>query len=158
MALDLRQAVSTEHDLVVARPLVESDAPDLATLMLAAFRGTVDDEGEDIVQAREEVRRTFAGAYGQMMWNSSFVVDDDLAGPALLSASVVTFWQGSPLLSFSVTHTRAVRTGLAMALIGQSARALAAQGHARLHLFVTRGNAPAERLYEKLGFRDVEPG
>jgi hypothetical protein len=67
MALDLRQAVSTEHDLVVARPLVESDAPDLATLMLAAFRGTVDDEGEDI-QAREEVRRTFAGAYGQMMW------------------------------------------------------------------------------------------
>jgi GNAT superfamily N-acetyltransferase len=90
--------------------------------------------------------------------DSSFVVDDDLAGPELLSASVITFWQDSPLLAFSVTHPRAVGTGLATALIGQSARALAVQGHARLGLFVTRGNPPAERLYEKLGFRDVEPG
>jgi ribosomal protein S18 acetylase RimI-like enzyme len=156
MALDLRHAVPAEHELVASRPLVESDAPDLAILMLAAFRGTLDDEGEDIDQARDEVRQTFAGVYGPLMWNSSFVVDDESARPALRSASVITFWQGSPLLSFTVTHPRAGRSGLATALICQSARTLAAAGHTRLDLFVTRGNTPAERLYDKLGFRDVE--
>lgn len=158
MALDLHQAVPAEHKLLALRPLVESDAPALADLMLAAFRGTLDDEGEDLDQARDEVRRTFAGGYGPLLWNASFVVEDEAATPALLSASVITFWQDLPLLSFSVTHPRAGRRGLATALIRQSARTLAQQGHARLDLFVTRGNAPAERLYDKLGFHDIERG
>jgi ribosomal protein S18 acetylase RimI-like enzyme len=158
MALDLRRAVAAEHERVVWRPLAEADAPALAELMLAAFRGTPDDEGEDLDQALDEVRRTFAGASGSMLWEASFVVEDEVARPALLAASVITFWQDRPLLAFSVTHPRAMRRGLASALIRQSAGTLAQQGHTRLDLFVTCGNAPAERLYDKLGFRDVERG
>lgn len=158
MALDLRQALPAEQQLLALRPLVEDDAPGLADLMLAAFRGTVDDEGEDLDQARDEVRRTFAGSYGRLLWNASFVVEGERATPAFLSASVITFWQDLPLLSFSVTHPQAERRGLATALIRQSARTLTGQGYARLDLFVTRGNAPAERLYEKLGFHDVDRG
>jgi hypothetical protein len=45
MALDLQHAVAVEHERAVWRPLVESDAPALAELMLAGFRGTPDDEG-----------------------------------------------------------------------------------------------------------------
>jgi ribosomal protein S18 acetylase RimI-like enzyme len=158
MALDLRNVVAAEHERVVWRPLVESDASSLAELMLAAFRGTPDDEGEDLDQALDEVRRTFAGASGSMLWNASFVVEDEAARPALLSASVITFWHDRPLLSFSVTHPRAMRRGLATALIRQSACTLARQGHTRLDLFVTCGNAPAERLYDKLGFLDAARG
>jgi len=158
MALDLRQKLPAEHQLLALRPLVESDAPGLADLMLAGFRGTVDDEGEDLDQAREEVHRTFAGGYGRLLWNASFVVEGESATPELLSASVITFWQDLPLLSCSVTHPQAVRRGLATALILQSARTLAGQGYARLDLFVTRGNAAAEHLYEKLGFHNVERG
>jgi ribosomal protein S18 acetylase RimI-like enzyme len=156
MALDLRHALPAEHQPLALRPLIESDAPGLANLMLAAFRGTVDDEGEDLDQAGEEVRRTFSGGYGRLLWNASFVVEGDPTRPALLSASVITFWQDLPLLSFSVTHPQAGRRGLATALIRRSALILAGQGYARLDLFVTRGNTPAERLYEKLGFHDVE--
>ncbi len=155
MALDLLRELPEQREAVAGRPLAESDAPALAELMLAAFRGTVDDEGEDIDQARDDVRRTFEGGYGPLLWPASFVIDD---GAALLSASVITYWKGSPLLSFSVTQPRAGRTGLASALISQSARTLAGQGHTRLELFVTRGNGPAERLYDKLGFREVERG
>jgi ribosomal protein S18 acetylase RimI-like enzyme len=158
MALDLRPVVPARHDFAASRPLEGSDEADLADLMLAAFRGTVDDEGEDLDQARDEVRRTFEGAYGTMLWDASFVVQDEAARPALLAASVITFWRDSPLLSCSMTHPRAARSGLATALISQSARALAGRGHTRLELFVTRGNVPAERLYDKLGFRDVERG
>jgi ribosomal protein S18 acetylase RimI-like enzyme len=157
MALDLRQTLPAEHQFLTLRPLVESDAPGLAELMLAAFRGTVDDEGEDLDRARDEVQRTFAGGYGRLLWNSSFVVEVEPAKPALLSASVLTFWQELPLLSCLVTQPDAGRRGLATALLRQSAHTLASQGYARLDLFVTRGNAPAERLYSKLGFHDVEP-
>jgi ribosomal protein S18 acetylase RimI-like enzyme len=159
MSLDLRQAIPEEHDGIAWRPLAESDAPALAELMLVGFRGTVDDEGEDIEGARDEVRRSFAGAHGPLLWSASFVVEEgEGATFALLSASVITSWQGVPLLAFSVTHPRAMRRGLATALIRQSARTLAGRGHARLDLVVTRGNAAAERLYDELGFRDVECG
>jgi ribosomal protein S18 acetylase RimI-like enzyme len=158
MALDLQHAVAVEHERAVWRPLVESDAPALAELMLAGFRGTPDDEGEDLDQALDEVRRTFAGASGSMLWDASFVVEDEAARPALLAASIITFWQDRPLLSFSITHPRAMRRGLATALIRRSACTLARQGHSRLDLFVTCGNSPAERLYDKLGFRDVARG
>jgi GNAT superfamily N-acetyltransferase len=155
MVLELGGTAPAEDQPVVWRPLAESDASGLADLMLVAYRGSVDDEGEGPDEARSEVLRTFAGAYGPMLWGASFVVEGDVR-PTLLSASVITVWQGAPLLAFSLTHPQARRGGLATALIRHSARTLADQGHTRLELVVTRGNAPAERLYDKLGFRDVQ--
>jgi ribosomal protein S18 acetylase RimI-like enzyme len=124
--------------------------------MLEAYRGTPDDGGEGPAEARAEVDRTFDGGYGSMWWEASFAVDfDDRA--ALASVSIVTSWRGMPLLAFSCTHPAAQRRGLAGRLIRESARALARAGHVRLELAVTPGNTPAERLYEKLGFVDIEP-
>ena len=34
-------------------------------------------------------------------------------------------------------------------------RSLAQAGHRRVHLWVTAGNEPAERIYERLGFHGV---
>jgi ribosomal protein S18 acetylase RimI-like enzyme len=45
------------------------------------------------------------------------------------------------------------RTGVAPALVRAVCAAAAAEGAARLTLFVAEGNEPARRLYERLGFR-----
>lgn len=154
MSLDLRSFAVGDAVPNAARPLVPAHAPALGRLMFDAYRGTIDDEGEPLEGALAEVQRTFEGAYGSMMWEASFVAPVGADG-LLPSASVVTFWEGAPLLAFSMTRPEAQRQGLAAQLIRASAGALLQRGHERLLLVVTAGNTPAERLYEKLGFLDV---
>lgn len=154
MSLDLASFPREAAPPLPVRPLVHADAPALARLMFDAYHGTIDDAGEPLEGAVAEVQSTFAGEYGSLMWDASFVAEGAGEGASLASASVITFWKEAPLLAFSMTHPTAQRRGLAAALIRASASALARQGHARLMLVVTAGNTPAERLYEKLGFRD----
>lgn len=138
-----------------ARLLRPDDAPALATLMFDAYRGTIDDEGEPLEGAVAEVTRTFEGEYGAMLWDASFVAPSAHDPAALDSASVVTLFRDEPLLAFSMTRPSRARRGLAETLIRASVRSLAALRHSRLVLVVTAGNTAAERLYEKLGFRDI---
>jgi GNAT superfamily N-acetyltransferase len=152
--LDLELARVLAPPAVPLRRLDASDEPALAQLMLEAYRGTLDNHGERLDHAHAEVRRTFSGGYGRMLWDASFVIEAEGGQTALASASVLTLWQDRPLLAFSLTHPRARRRGLAATLIGASARTLGLQGYAQLALVVTRGNTPAERLYEKVGFRE----
>jgi len=155
MRLDLTRALAPEASGPAPRRLTRADAAPLAELMLEAYRGAPDDEGEGPAEARAEVDRTFDGGYGTMSWEASFAIDFD-DRPAIAAATVVTFWRDVPLLAFSCTHPAAQRRGLAGRLIRESARALARAGHVRLELVVTLGNTPAERLYEKLGFVAIE--
>jgi ribosomal protein S18 acetylase RimI-like enzyme len=53
--------------------------------------------------------------------------------------------------------TRFQRRGLGEQLLRRSIAALWSQGEQELLLFVTDGNTPAQRLYERLGFAGVEP-
>ncbi len=140
------------------RAVSNADAPALADLMLDAYRGTVDYNGETLEDARSEIDRTMAGAYGRFLPDCSFVAAS--AGD-LQSACLITLLnEGSPdvvpLLAFSMTRPSAQRRGLASALILQSARALAAAGHTRLSLVVTAANLPARRTYDKLGFTPAD--
>jgi GNAT superfamily N-acetyltransferase len=137
----------------VARRVRPGDEQGLAGLMLAAYRGTADDEGEDLQDALEEVQHTLSGKYGDFLWEHSFLMDE---GGEVLSASLVTSFEGAPLLAFSMTHPSRKRSGLAGALILMSARSLRDVGYQRLVLFVSEANLPARKLYEKLGFRVVE--
>jgi GNAT superfamily N-acetyltransferase len=155
--LDLSLAPALAPPGVSWRRLEALDEPALAQLMLEAYRGTLDDHGETLDDAHDEVRRTFSAGHGPLLWEASFVIEADGGSIGLASASVITLWRGCPLLAFSLTRPSARRRGLAGALMGASAHALALQGHGRLALVVTRGNTPAERLYEKLGFREPEP-
>jgi ribosomal protein S18 acetylase RimI-like enzyme len=54
-----------------------------------------------------------------------------------------------------MTHPAWKRRGFATGLVHASARVLSTLGYTTLALVVTRGNVPAERLYERLGFKDV---
>ena len=132
----------------------ESDREDLAILLYATFRGTIDDEGETFADALAEIDRTFAGDYGELLFDCSFVIErgEFLASACLIGRSDP---HDAPLVVFSMTRPDAQRQGLARLLLRRSIDALVDRGHKRLTLIVTEGNAPAEHLYASLGFRPI---
>jgi len=136
------------------RSVSEEDTEDLAILLYAAFRGTVDDEGETFAGAMTEIESLFAGGYGRFLPDCSFVVEE---GEFLISASLVSWFEQheAPLLVFTMTRPEAQRRGLARFLLQHSINALRLAGYARLTLIVTEANTPARCLYESLGFRSM---
>lgn len=135
-----------------ARPLVAADRVALARLFLDAYRGTVDDEGETEVEALAVVDATLAGASGPFDTERSEVVERE---GSLLSATLLTRWEGSPFVAFSLTHPSAQRQGLARLGLLRAMARFAAAGESRLTLFVTATNDRAVALYESLGFLDA---
>jgi ribosomal protein S18 acetylase RimI-like enzyme len=138
-----------------SRTVTERDKEDLAILLYAAFRGTVDDEGETFVDALAEIEKTFAGDYGRLLSDCSFVVKD---GEFLSAACLITWFDlhDAPLVAFSMTRPGAQRKGMARFLLKKSINALFDEGYERLTLIVTRENEPAFQLYDSLGFRPIE--
>jgi ribosomal protein S18 acetylase RimI-like enzyme len=132
-----------------AREVERADTEALAVLMHEAYRGTPDDEGETLEDARAEVEKTLDGEYGTFLRFASFACEGD---GRLLGASLVTHWRGAPLIAFAMTHPEVARRGLATSLILRSLHALAGAGYREANLAVTDANDPARRLYEKLGF------
>ena len=134
------------------RTITPKDSHMLATLMYEAYRGTIDDEGETLEDAINETQRTLSGEYGCVLDTCSFLIEDH--GRAL-SATIITKWEGAPLLAFVMTHPDARGKGMGTFLIRQSVNALLDQGQRELYLFVTDGNAPAQHIYNELGFAVV---
>jgi len=136
------------------RTVGPADRKDLAILLYAAFRGTIDDEGETFADALAEIDKVFSGHYGGLLLDCSFVSE---RGAFLSSASLICLSEpdGVPLVVFSMTHPDAQREGLARHLMRQSINALLDRGHTRLRLIVTERNTRAQRLYESLGFEAI---
>lgn len=135
-----------------ARP---GDADALADLMLDAYRGTADDEGGTIDDARGEIRSFLEGAYGAPDFDSSFVCEDEGA----LSAAVLTSWwteRGAHLICFLMTRAGSKRRGLGSALLSHAVTAMQSSGAAEVRAVITRGNTPSEQLFKRAGFKEVE--
>ncbi len=139
------------------RPFTPADAEPLAHLMLDSYRGSVDDNGETLDDARRDVTKLLAGEFGALDWGASTVVE----GPdGLASATIVTrdrvapppLDPGEAFLAFSMTAPPCKRRGLARAGLTQLIATLQTRGESRLHLVVTRTNTPAVSLYRSLGF------
>jgi len=137
------------------RPISEGDVDVLGSLMLEAYRGTIDYEGETLEEAIEEVHTVLAGGYGPFFEDCSYIIEDE---GKILSASMIVMSEkvDAPLLAFSMTHPEHKRKGMAEFLLKASINWLLDAGHQELYLVVTEGNTGAIRLYEKLGFRKVE--
>ncbi len=134
----------------------EADIEALAALMLDAYRGTVDADGSETIEdARTEVRGYFDGRSGAPMPDRSYVVHD---GERLVSAVLVSRFEGMPLLAYAMTAPTHKGRGLASALTHRVLRSLHTAGDAQMQLWVTAGNADAEHIYERIGFRDVGSG
>jgi GNAT superfamily N-acetyltransferase len=147
----MRIALSTVVPPFVAglrnpRP-VDEDA--LASLMMRAYAGTIDYEGESEAEALAEVRRTLSGSLGPFLWSESNVIERE---GTLACATLVIRWNGEPLVAFAMTDARFKRQGLARACMLSSMHQLRALGERRLSLFVTLANAEAVSLYRSLGF------
>lgn len=132
-----------------------ADAAELAALMLDAYRGTIDFDGSETLDvARDEVRGYLAGSSGAPLLEHSRVAID---GDRMVSAALVSEFEGNPLLAYVFTAADHKGRGLGEGLTRMVMHSLAGAGEARLHLWVTAGNTPAERIYERLGFAEVAP-
>lgn len=126
-----------------------TDIAELSRLLLVAYRGTVDDEGEGEAEALAEIQKTYLGNYGAFVRECSRVVERE---DRLVSATLITRWQARPFVAFSVTDPGCKRTGLARACIVSAMQCLCAAGESELRLVVTLANTPAVSLYTSLGF------
>ena len=126
------------------------DAEALAVLMLDAYTGTIDSDGTETLDvARDEVRGYLAGT--PMLEHSFVALDGDLP----VAAALVARHQGLPLIGYVMTAAAHKGRGLATALSTLALASLHAAGERQAHLWVTRGNTHAERIYERIGFRDA---
>jgi ribosomal protein S18 acetylase RimI-like enzyme len=144
----------------LARPCTVSDAEQLAALMLDSYRGTVDDEGETIHDARRVVAALIAGEFGTADWDASVVFERE---GRVVSAALVTrdrvapppLVAGEAFLASSMTAASEKRRGLGRAGVMRVVEILRRRGEPRLHLVVTRANVPAVTLYLALGFEPL---
>ena len=139
------------------RAVRRDDADALAILLFAAYRGTIDDEGDSFADALVEIEKTFRGGYGRFLPGCSYVLEE---GEFLSSACLVSFFEPheAPLVVFLMTRPEQKRRGLARLVLGRSMDALLEEGHDRLTLVVTDGNEPAQRLYASMGFTEIATG
>lgn len=149
LTIDLTRPLPHAPSDTLARPPSPADAAALAGLMLDAYRGTIDDGGETADDAAAEIARLWAGAYGPFDAPASEIILRDGA-PA--SATLITAYEGAPLVAFSMTRPAWQRRGLARAGLLRSLARLRDRGLPRARLAVTDGNTPAQALYAALGF------
>jgi ribosomal protein S18 acetylase RimI-like enzyme len=150
MQLDLRTSLG--RPAYAARQPRQDEREPLAELMLAAYRGAVDDEGETIAEARQEIENVLVNAERPLVPEASFVIELD---GTLASASLVALFRGAPLIAHLMTDARYKRRGLGLSALLSSTEALRAQGWSTVGLYVTDSNEPAVTLYQKLGFQTI---
>lgn len=135
------------------RTVSTGDIIAVSQLMVDAYRGTIDDNGETLEDAIKMTQDTFAGEIGPFLKDCSWLIERD---GKVLACTLVTLWSEEPLLAEVLTHPSAQNQGLGAFLIKKSCAALYGHGYSDLTLFVTQGNLPAQHLYEKLGFQVME--
>lgn len=131
-----------------------ADAEVLAELMLDAYEGTIDSEGEDLDDARAEVAGWYelAGAWPPAMPSSVLAWRDE----RVVSAALVSPLEGQALMAYVVTAAASKGEGLGRLVVGQALARLRAGGATAVHAGITVGNEPSERLFAGLGFERGE--
>jgi len=116
--------------------------------MLDAYRGTIDDSGETLADAHDEVQAYLVGQRG---------------GPALLQESCLGFvnnqlvaaclvTQGEtgqhPLIAYVMTHADWKNQGIGRAILTATVQTLARSHYPTVWAVITQGNTPSERLFD----------
>ena len=130
-----------------------SDTDAMAELMLEAYRGTIDYEGETLDEAVAEVKAYLAGARGgrPLMEVSRLAFD----GERLVGGCLAAEWheRQTALISYVMTHSEWKRRGVGRQVLRAVLTALCAQDYHRVHAFITEGNLASEHLFGRMGFR-----
>jgi RimJ/RimL family protein N-acetyltransferase len=134
--------------VVVRRPTVE-DRLALASPMMDAYVGTIDYNGETEEQAVEEVDGHFTmEAY---LDASVVALFDEVIQSAVLVSRVL----GVPLVEYVMTRVATKGQGLASALLDISIAAVWDSRAEELRAFITKGNTPSEKVFERVGFKVI---
>lgn len=134
------------------RPASPADASALAELMIEAYRGTIDYDGESLADAVHEVEAYLAGKRGgQALLNESRLAFD---GNQLVGACLAAEWRErqAPLIAYVMTHAAWKNRGLGKQMVSAVLEALREEGHRQVRAVITEGNIPSERLFGRLGF------
>jgi RimJ/RimL family protein N-acetyltransferase len=134
---------------IEVRPPTRNDRPSLADLMMSAYVGTIDYDGETVEQAAEEINGYFeheALPYESRLAESHGIVR---------SVVLVSLVEGDALIGYVMTRADDKSRGLASALLDLSMEAIWEAGYNRVRGFITEGNAPSERLFTRTGFEVI---
>jgi GNAT superfamily N-acetyltransferase len=132
------------------RNVTPDDRQAAAALMLDAYRGSVDDEGEGDDEALAAIDEYFT----LILWPHSFVVhqDDELVG-----MSFVVMVDGRHFIDPVTTASAHKGAGVGRAAVRASLKSLVGDGVSDAGAVITDGNVPSERLFSGLGFIRVGP-
>ena len=143
-------AATTDQQPAAIRPVAATDYGAVAALMLDAYRGTIDDEGEGDAEAKAAIDHYFAN----IEWQHSCVLEND-AG--ILAMSFVVTVDGRRYIDPVATSAASKRRGHGRTAVLASLRSLASDGCDDVGAVITDGNVPSERLFRSLGFQRVGP-
>lgn len=132
------------------RSLAPSDRDALAQLMLDAYVGTIDYEGESLDEALSEVDSWLADS--PLLEHSFAAVTDD----ELRSAILVMELHGEPFIAIVMTHPAVKRMGYGGMVARATLESLRDAGHRRVVFYITNGNTASESLFSGLGARPVD--
>jgi L-amino acid N-acyltransferase YncA len=127
------------------RPVERADSDSLPPMMLDAYRGTVDDEGEGDDEARAAIDEYFA----RMEWRHSVVLEADAQ---LVAMSFVVVVNDRHYIDPVATMAAFKGRGFGRAAVVASLRSLASVGVLEVGAVITDGNTPSQRLFAGLGF------
>ncbi|QCV88148.1 GNAT family N-acetyltransferase [Acidipropionibacterium jensenii] len=133
-------------------PLPSPDS--VAPLMLAAYKGTPDDEGESLADTVAILRSTMGGGFGRWLPQASFLARDD-SGRSVGAIVTALEDDGTPFIVFVFVAPDRGGQGIASGLIGRSCRTLCESGYSTVRLWVNTANERAVSLYRRLSFVDV---
>lgn len=122
----------------------------LAEVMLDAYHNTIDYAGEDTDDALVAVEAFFAGKSGDPLLDCSWVYD---VSGTILCASLVTLYEGTPLIAYVITRTPWKGRGLAAWVLRQSLITLQDARYSEVRAWITAGNDFSERLFSGFGFQ-----
>ena len=131
-----------------------ADAELLAQLMFDAYRGTIDDGGETIENARDETTSYLASVVNPPLLGCSWLV----AQPGqLVAACLACLWsrRATPLVAYVIVRASHKRQALGQLVLAQSLASLRQAGYAEARAVITSGNIPSERLFARLGFARI---
>lgn len=154
--LDGRWVERLPPDTLAVRTLGPADADAIAHLMLRAYAGTIDDEGEVIEDARRDIAHFFAGEWGAPILEASVGHERD---GELVAACLLCDWNedraeaAGPLVAFIVVLPAFKGQRLGVGIANAALHRLAAMKRGRVHAFITEGNVPSQRVFAALGFK-----
>ena len=129
-------------------PATSADRDELALLLLDAYRGTIDDEGEGEAEARQAIDH-----YLSRLRPAYSVVIEEGGQPVAMSFVVVV--GGRHFIDPVATAAARKGRGLGTEAVLHSLGALAGDGVVDVGAVITDDNVASERLFRRLGFARV---